>query len=153
MRRPLALLLVLAFLAALATPVRASWSCADGSPCVHDQAGYICPGKKCAVHGSCCLAKKVLCKHGALPEGTPRSTRPALEAPDDCRFKVVGRPLLTGVTTQGITVHPAPVAFIGVAIVRLPLPEAIPTWRSEHTLGYRPPPYRLLGPSRAPPPA
>ena len=90
---------------------------------------------------------------GALNARTGLPVDITLEAPDDCRFKVFGRPLLTGVTTQGITVLPAPVAFVGVHVVRVSVPDVTPAWRSEHTLGYRPPPYRLLGPSRAPPQA
>ena len=153
MRRPLALLLVLAFIAALTTPVRASWSCANGSACVHDAAGFICPGKQCAVKGSCCKAKKVVCKHGALPGSGPRSTHRGYEAPDDCRFDVVGRPHLTGKTEAAVSIQFTFAMLPAAPAVRISRPVARPTWQSDYTLGYRPPPYRAAAPGRAPPSA
>lgn len=153
-RRPIALTLVLALLLALVAPAQAAWSCPDGTPCVHDQQqGYVCAGNKCAAQASsCCVVKTTRCKHGAAPaRDGGRSRRSQLQAPDHCRFSVSSPPQLT------VVAETAKLLWVGLDVAlpssafRLSLSPAQPVWRSEFTLGYRPPPILSSAPSRAPP--
>jgi hypothetical protein len=153
-RSRLALLLVLTFLVALFAPVRVGWACPDGSPCVAEGRTYICAGKQCSVRASCCRVDRPnYCKHGAIPGGGgQRSDRPEIQAADRCHFSVSSwtRPV-AGSTQRPVLlwlsfdVLPAPAA------VELSAPDLTPVWLSVDTLGYRPPPSLLSGPSRAPP--
>lgn len=154
-RRTIAATLALAFLLAFLAPAHAGWSCPDGTPCVHDRhQGFVCAGEKCAAHAaSCCVVKTTRCKHGAAPDSEPGAWRPALQAPDHCRYHVTAVPKLVAVAEA---VRFFPVTADGVSpapAIQLLLPAFRPVWRSEYTLGYRPPPSLLLGPCRAPPTA
>lgn len=153
-RPRLALLLILAFLATFFAPIRAGWSCPDGTACVAGGGdSFVCVGGQCASEMSCCeVERTVRCKHGALPGSGRPSTQPGVEVPDHCRFSASVSPPLVAVTGYAgslldLTFVALP-AFIGVEIA---IPAAAPTWRAEHTLGYRPPPVLSTGPSRAPP--
>lgn len=153
MRRTLAITLLVTFLLALLAPVRAAWSCPDGTPCVHQHGGFVCVEKKCAAEASsCCIQKTVRCTHGAGPalEGAP-SRRPGFHAPDHCRFRVSARPQLTAVTESASVFWLAAPAVLPAPVLQFSLLPAQPVWRSEVTLGYRPPPLLSQGPSRAPP--
>jgi hypothetical protein len=154
-RRPqLALLLILALLAALMTPVRVGWSCPDGTPCVAERGErYVCAGGLCRSRASCCLIEKpCVCKHGALPGSQQSSKRPRIEGPDHCRFSVSAHLKLRGATQQGATLAapsfdllppPAPVSVGPLSCVS--------GWRHRHGPGFHPPPLLPSGPSRAPP--
>ena len=156
-KRPrLALLLVIAFFLALLAPERASWSCPDGTPCVHDRAhGFVCASKQCSGAASCCVAKTVLCKHGARPGLAPsQSRRAGVETPDTCRYTVTRPPTLTALAQQPAKLLAlAPAVLPAVPVLTFSLPPSMPAWLTEYTLGYRPPPLLPLGPSRAPPTA
>lgn len=156
MRRPIALTLVLAFLLALIAPAQTAWSCPDGTPCVHDQhEGFVCAEKKCAAQASsCCVVKTTRCKHGAAPAAQQgRSRGPHLQAPDHCRFSVSTPPQLTAVAAPASVLFVAVDAVLPTPALQLSLSPVQPVWRSEYTLGYRPPPILSSGPSRAPPAA
>ena len=156
-RTRLALLLILAFLATFFAPLRASWACPDGTPCVTDRGhGFVCASDHCVTPKSCCEAERPLrCQHGALPAvERPTGSGPALEAPDHCRFSVSAPYHLVAVAEQStkllwlsFDLLPAP------ALIEFMVAAVSPTWQSEYTLGYRPPPSLTLGPSRAPPTA
>ena len=159
-KRPqLALLLVFAFLLAILAPVRESWSCPDGTPCVHDRAhGFVCVSKVCGAGASCCVARTVLCKHGAWP-GLPAlnnlpTGRPAITTPDTCRFRVTAPPTLTALSKQPAKLLVLAPAVLPAAPTHIfSVTPCMPAWLTEYTLGYRPPPLLPLGPSRAPPTA
>lgn len=155
MKRPqLALFLVIAFLLALTAPVRPSWACPDGTPCVHDRAhGYACAEKQCGAKASCCIAQTVRCKHGAWPGVAAKPTGPpALAEADHCQFSLTAPPRLTALAEQTTKFLAFAPALLPADLVVLPvLPPSAPVWRAEQTLGYRPPPLLFLGPSRAPP--
>ena len=156
MRRPIALTLVLAFLPALLAPVQAAWSCPDGTPCVQDsRQGFVCAGDQCADEtSSCCVVKTTRCKHGAAPAvSTERSHGSQVQAPDHCRFSVSGPPQLIALAENARLLQFTGDVFLPVPAFRLSLSPAPPVWRSEFTLGYRPPPIVSSGPSRAPPTA
>jgi hypothetical protein len=152
-RRIIAAIQILAFLLALVTPVRAAWSCPDGTPCVHDDVqGYVCAAGQCAEQASCCVAKTVRCKHGASPVvEQPVPDVPYMGTPEHCRFSVSAPPQLAAATTQTAGLQLAFDADLSAPAVQLSLSPAQPVWRPEFTLGYRPPPILSLGPSRAPP--
>ena len=154
MRRSFALSLLLAFLAALFAPVQGAWACPDGTPCVHDSAqGFVCAENQCSAKLSCCEAKTTRCKHGAA--ASPRGSGDGdavITQPDHCRYSASQAPELTALTQTAklrwgsVDAIPAPSLSL-----QLPAPPRAPVWRSEFTLGYRPPPVLTLGPSRAPP--
>jgi hypothetical protein len=156
-RPKIAILLVIAFVLALAAPVRASWACPDGTVCVRAKNGrYTCARDRCGVGGSCCKITRICeCKHGDLPSfGASHPTAPALQTPDHCLFKVAAKPNLPALAQSAgkllwlsVDILAAPVA------VELALPASTLAWQSEYTLGYRTPPLLSTGPSRAPPTA
>jgi hypothetical protein len=151
-----AILLILALLTALLTPVRTSWSCPDGTACVAERGrGYVCAGNHCAARSCCAVAKPCVCKHGAFPGlGGPWSTKPGVDTPDHCRFHVSAPPSLTAVLADSGGWHGASVDLALAPIgIELSIPSAPVFLRVEETLGYRPPPLLRTGPSRAPPSA
>ena len=156
MRRPIALTLVLAFVLALVAPVQAAWSCPDGTACVPDsRQSFVCADAKCASEASsCCVVKTTRCRHGAAPPANPeRSQDPQIQAPDHCRFSVTVPPQLTALAESARLLQVTGEASLPVPAFQLSLAPAPPVWRSEFTLGYRPPPIVSSGPSRAPPTA
>jgi len=151
----IATLLILAFLTMLLAPARMSWACPDGTPCVAStREVFECESGQCATRKSCCEVSLVArCRHGAFPQlDQSRHPDPALQGQDHCRFSVSAAPHVTAVTPAAASIQwlacdvlPASPAF------KLAMPAGTPVWRSEFTLGYRPPPIRSTGPSRAPP--
>lgn len=153
MRRLSALSLITAFLLALLMPARAGWACPDGTPCVHDQAaGYVCASGQCAAKLSCCEVETARCKHGALPIDEPTSSGHSLGSEEHCRFNVsattVGEARIAPAEAL-LVLHPAALP----RTVQFDLTRASVTAfrRGEECLGFRPPPIRATGPSRAPP--
>jgi hypothetical protein len=148
----LPLVLALAFLASIFAPLRMGWACPDGTPCVANHSEHFeCASNVCASAKSCCEREHpVACKHGAFP--APSSDhRTSVQTPDHCRFNISTPPHLAAVVSSS-SLH-APVAdALPVRInLELPQPVIVPAWRSEYTLGYRPPPLERTGPTRAPP--
>lgn len=154
--RATAALLVLAFLLALVHPAQAGWACPDGTPCVHDTVeGYACSRGQCAVTPSCCRAKSVRCKHGAVPVlDSGADETPRVNSPEHCRYSITSAPQLRAVTeSKALLLSFGADAVLQPFLVECPLPQSAPVWRTEYTLGYRPPPLLSLGRSRAPPAA
>jgi hypothetical protein len=155
-RPPIAITVLLAFLTALFAPVRTSWACPDGTPCVPEQGqGFVCADGQCRSHSSCCeVAKPNACEHEALPGlGASAPAGTVVTAPDHCRFSVDSHPHLTSLLQQARTVLLAFVALPAAPAAPISLCAARPVWRRADTLGYRPPPSFTTGPSRAPPAA
>jgi hypothetical protein len=156
-RRPrLALLLILAFLAALLAPVRVSWSCPDGTTCVAERGErYVCAGGQCRSHASCCIVEQpCVCKHGALPGARPGSKRLRIEGPDHCRFNVSARVQLRSAAQQVATFLAPDFDLLAPSPpLSVPRPWGSPVWRDRHGPGFHPPPLLPAGPSRAPPTA
>lgn len=153
MRSRLPLLLILACLATPIAPLRTGWACADGTECIVDESRrFVCPGGACSTGASCCLKKRtVACKHGAFPSAKDAPPDTGIELPDHCRFSVSTAPNLVGVVETCPPFVLAAAAMPVTSAPELQLPEIIPAWRSEYSLGYRPPPHQRTGPSRAPP--
>lgn len=157
MKRPLSLtFLLLAYLATLVAPLRTAWACPDGTACVpNEQKRFACAGNQCATEKSCCVREhQTACKHGAFPSSkADEHSGHSVQSPDHCRFTISAPTQLTALTVQSA----APLVAIAALLVPFfRLPEAVytePVWRSEQTLGYRPPPILSTGPSRAPPTA
>ena len=148
-------LLILAFLATLFAPVRFSWACPDGTPCVVDRGhGFVCASDHCSTVPTCCEAKAPpRCDHGAFPTLRQHPTdRLVLEAAEHCRFSISAGADLVALPELGtkslwlsFDALPPPPA------VALSAPARAPSWRAAYTLGYRPPPLPSSGPARAPP--
>ena len=156
-KRPLsATILVLALLSTLAQPLRTGWACPDGTACVasHEKR-FVCAGNQCATEKSCCVKEHpTACKHGAFPgqDRTPASGS-SVQTTDHCRFSISAPTHLTALTTDRATVAVTHVALAVPIFATLVASLPAPVWRSELTLGYRPPPALSTGPSRAPPTA
>lgn len=153
-RRPLAIAVILAFVLALIAPAQAAWSCPDGTPCVRDGGeSYVC-AKQCGSGASCCRSRAARCKHGATPSLRRLDlVGKAIGTPDHCRFSIYSAPHEKAVTGNAELLGMEADLALTPAVLRLSLSKPAPSWRSEYTLGYRPPPLVSLGPSRAPPTA
>jgi hypothetical protein len=147
------LLLVPAYLAMLVAPLRTSWACADGTHCVQDRTRqFVCPGGSCSTGASCCKKKHaVACKHGAFPSIQADSGSAGVESPDHCRFSISAAPKLVAAAETSDFLLSAGDMLPVAPTTAVPLPDFVPTWRTEYSLGYRPPPHLSTGPSRAPP--
>jgi hypothetical protein len=151
MRPRLALLVILAFAAALFAPPRASWACPNGTPCVSGPGPEYTCAAPAPARSACCKAEQPkVCRHGALPIVPSEAT---VGAPEECRFDRSARPDLTAAARLSVPLLPqapdalpAPVVLPGASapLTRL-------RWLSGVGLRYRPPPDLSTGPSRAPP--
>ena len=155
MRLRLILLLILALFAAPLAPVRAEWSCPDGTPCVASgKHGFECAGGRCRVQSCCESPHARRCQHGALPGiADPGPAGSRWQSPDQCRFQQSDPPQLTAVHDDSkLLAGCAELALLPPAF-QLRLGVTSHTCWLVDTFGYRPPPLLPTGPARAPPPA
>lgn len=155
-RPKLGILLILAFVATLFAPVRAGWACPDGTPCLAVRnGGFRCAKTHAEGEASCCDVRRLRCRHEAFPIAkSGRDVEPSIRGLDHCRFTVSDR-------SQTVALRQENGASVAHCLdLSLPQPAfepslhaAAPAWRSEVTLGYRPPPICDAGPPRAPPAA
>jgi len=154
MRLRLLLLLIVALLAAPLAPVRAKWSCPDGTPCVAaGKQGFECTGGQCRVQSCCETPHARRCRHGALPGmAGPGPSGGQWQGPDHCRFQQAEPPQLTAIhdTSKLLLADVTDFALLP-AEFRLPHRVVSQIRWLENAYGYRPPPLRPTGPARAPP--
>lgn len=145
MRRPGAIVFLLALLLALGSPGYAYWACPDGTPCFAGMPG--CESHAAVRQPTCCAVPH----QDAVPRGAALDADPA-EHSGHCRL--IQSPPTPAVVVAEAGVVPGPAAGA--------LPErqfaAVPrgllvTGAREAPDGCRPPPLRRAGPSRAPPAA
>lgn len=147
------LLLFAALLFQSAAPVRAGWTCPDGTACLPDSGAVRCAMVERSEPDCCSRPRARSCRHGA-PAGD-RSDSAGISSPGQCRFQISGTAcsavLLRASRTEtaGAEMAPGLLPLQPAAVRLLSLAEFFPL----RTAGLTPSYGSLSGPSRAPPAA
>lgn len=149
-RLRLSWLLILALLAATLAPAQAGWFCATGLPCAIGMArmrNVAAP----AAHDCCHKTAAPSCHSSAALTG--KRSAQELNAPQGCHYRSAVEADRAFLGSQQAPQVDAPVALLLQApVVLAPVSAQSPAW-APNPDGYRPPPLRDAGPSRAPPSA